>query len=407
MTEFVLGGAGPVKRRRSSARVSAAELAERTPASRDRYVDFLRAASIVAVVFGHWFIALIWRQQGYTAVYSAIGVTSGLWVATWIFQVIPIFFFVGGFSNLVTYEAVRARGETTSAFLRSRAVRLLKPTALFIGAWLVLEVILHLVDAGGTGLVRGVRLGNTLPFGPLWFLLVYFVVVMVSPITSALHRRFGALVPGVMVGGAILVDTLAFGGGVEQVRWLNLGLVWLLAHQLGYFYADGSLPALPRRAHVAMALSGLAALGVLTNIGVYPRSMLGTDAAFFHLRAIEKTSNMNPPTLCIVALTFWLVGLAMVVRDPLTRWLQRVRPWTAVIVANGVIMTLFLWHMSAYFLAILLLWPLGLGHELDSTSSWWLQRPAWEIVPAAILLLVVALVGRFERPASRRAARES
>ena len=27
-----------------------------TPASRDRVVDFLRAASIVAVVFGHWFV---------------------------------------------------------------------------------------------------------------------------------------------------------------------------------------------------------------------------------------------------------------------------------------------------------------------------------------------------------------
>jgi fucose 4-O-acetylase-like acetyltransferase len=30
------------------------ELASRTPDTRDRYVDFLRAASILAVVLGHW-----------------------------------------------------------------------------------------------------------------------------------------------------------------------------------------------------------------------------------------------------------------------------------------------------------------------------------------------------------------
>jgi hypothetical protein len=35
-----------------------------TPATRDRVVDFLRAASIVAVVFGHWMIGIVWWQDG-------------------------------------------------------------------------------------------------------------------------------------------------------------------------------------------------------------------------------------------------------------------------------------------------------------------------------------------------------
>ena len=39
-------------------------MAERTPATRDRYVDFLRAFSIATVVIGHWFIAIIvWRGR--------------------------------------------------------------------------------------------------------------------------------------------------------------------------------------------------------------------------------------------------------------------------------------------------------------------------------------------------------
>ncbi len=41
------------------AAVSLDELAANTPGTRDRSVDFLRAAAILAVVFGHWFIGII------------------------------------------------------------------------------------------------------------------------------------------------------------------------------------------------------------------------------------------------------------------------------------------------------------------------------------------------------------
>ena len=40
-----------------SAWTRAAEVAARTPPSRNRYVDFLRAASILCVVLGHWLAA--------------------------------------------------------------------------------------------------------------------------------------------------------------------------------------------------------------------------------------------------------------------------------------------------------------------------------------------------------------
>jgi hypothetical protein len=65
------------------------------------------------------------------------------------------------------------------------------------------------------------------------------------------------------------------------------------------------------------------------------------------------------------------------------------------------IMTLFLWHMTAYLLAVLALWPLGLGQQHDSTVGWWFERPIWIAVPAAILALLVAVFGRFERPLRR------
>lgn len=375
------------------------ELARRTPPERDRYVDFLRAFSIATVVFGHFFIALIHRRGGAIGVHNVVGVASGLWLATWILQVMPLFFFVGGFSNLKTYDSLRERGRGYREFMRTRAIRLLKPTAVFLAVWTVIQVALHIFDVGGSGLIRL----SFLPFGPQWFLIVYLGVVAATPMMLRLHRRHGTRVIVVLVALVAIIDVLRFalpqlrgaetsirlGGDYAWAGLPNIAFVWLLAHQLGFFYVEGSLARLGRRRHAAIAASGLLSLVVLTNIGIYPRSMVGTD--------IEKVSNMNPPTMCIVALTFWLVGAAMLLRPRVSRWLQRERPWTGVIFANSMIMTVFLWHLTAYLIAILLLWPLGLGHESDNTLRWWAERPVWLMVPSLVLIPIVALLARFER----------
>jgi hypothetical protein len=64
-------------------------------------------------------------------------------------------------------------------------------------------------------------------------------------------------------------------------------------------------------------------------------------------------------------------------------------------------MTLFLWHMTAFLCAILVLWPLGLAREHDSTAAWWLQRPVIISISAAFLVGLIAIFGRFERPRPR------
>ena len=396
------------------------ELVAKTPDTRDRYVDFLRATSIVAVVFGHWFIGIIWWQRGIIRDTSAIGVTSWLWLATWFLQVMPIFFFVGGFSNMVTFRSYERRGESSWAFVKSRLVRLLRPSLVFLGVWVVVQVGLHLADIGApvgvrlwddTRMLRGVLPpAATIPFGPLWFLAVYLIIVCVAPVTIRLHRRFGIRVPIVMAVATVLIDVVAFGFGHPGLRYLNIVPVLLLPHQLGHFYADGTLTRQPRRVFVAMAAAGLAGLILLTNpwifepfadrfrwfpgIGHYPKSLLGTD--------VEPLSNAYPPTVCFMLAGIWAIGLAMLLRPAASRWLERARPWRAVIVTNGVIMTLFLWHMTAYLVAILVLWPLGFGHEHDSTVRWWLERPLWELGPGLLLLGIVMAVGRFERPRRSR-----
>jgi hypothetical protein len=362
------------------------DLALHTPAERDRYVDFLRAFSICTVVCGHWLVAVIWWRNEMIGVHSAVGVTSGLWLATWVLQVMPLFFFVGGFSNLKSLEASTRRSEPYGVWLRGRLARLLRPTLVFATVWLGLQILFHLADIGGDGLVRV----SMSPFGPLWFLLVYIGVVALTPAMLSLHRRLALTTISLLAGAAAVVDILRFGARIDGIGWLNLALVWLFAHQLGFLYADGRLVSAGRRAHAMLALIGVVGLVALTNIGPYPRSMVGTD--------VERISNMNPPTVCIVALTVWLVGLAMLFRERAARWLANKRPWTTVIAANSMIMTVYLWHLTAYLISIALLYPIGLGRPSDSTASWWLQRPLWVAVPAVILAGLVAIFGRYERP---------
>jgi hypothetical protein len=382
------------------------ELVARTPATRDRYVDFLRALSILVVVVGHWLVGVVYWEGGVIGSSSAIGRTPWLWIATWFLQVMPIFFFVGGFSNLVTYRAFHRRGESTWEFLRTRLARLLRPTLVFAAVWTVIQVGLHLFDIGSptTPFLRGMRPpGATIPFGPLWFLAVYAGVLVLSPVMIRLHERFGLAVVVVMVVGAAVADAVGFITPFEEARWANVAFVWLLPHQLGFFYADDRITGLSRGALWGMALGGLGTMLLLSNpifgdagrdwfgIGHYPKSLLGTD--------VERITNTYPPTIMLVAMAFWSIGVALLLRGPLTRWLRRDRPWKATIFVNSVIMTLFLWHMTAFLLAVLVLWPIGFGQQGDTTAAWWLERPLWVIVPAIFLTGMVATFGRFERRA--------
>jgi hypothetical protein len=230
----------------------------------------------------------------------------------------------------------------------------------------------------------------------MWFLFVYGGVIALAPPLAALHDRYGVAVPAILIVGVAAIDVTRFGFAGRGVGWLNLALVWLAIHQLGFFYADGSLVAAGRRAWWTLAGAGLGLLVVLTNLEVffddlwYPRSMVGVD--------IEPVSNMSPPSLAIVALGLWQVGAAMLLRRRAQLWLAKVHIWTAVIAVNTMIMTLFLWHLTAFVVTVVVLYPIGLGQPVEPTASWWLQRPIWLVAPLVVLAPIVAMFARFERP---------
>src|SRR5258705_13812729 len=112
-------------------------LAATTPATRDRYVDLLRVASLATVILGHWLMAApVVAADGSVRVTNVLALVPALQPLTWLFQIMPVFFLVGGFAHGTALTSIERRGGGHVDFARPPAGRVLGPTAAFIWRWL-------------------------------------------------------------------------------------------------------------------------------------------------------------------------------------------------------------------------------------------------------------------------------
>lgn len=373
---------------------SAAEINTATRPDRDRFVDFLRAASISVVVLGHWLLADVTWHNGDVSGRNALGVLPQIHILTWILQVMPLFFFAGGFANAVSLRAAKARG--ANDFYRRRFSRLLRPCVGFAAVWAGVAVVLMALGVSGA---RVHTLASTIAI-PLWFLAVYSCLILVAPVMHRLHVRFGARVPLVLAVCALLVDIAH-----RSMGWTgsaNFLFVWLLPHQIGFLYADGSLQRAGRRACALMAAGAFAVVVALTTSGFAPVSMVGVPGA--------RISNNSPPSFALAMHCVSLIGFALLARPRLVGWLEHPSVWASIVRLNLVAMTLFLWHMTALIIGAYLLYPLRFPQPPAGSTLWWSLRPVWMAALLAILAVLVRSFARFEtgvgaRRRDRRAPR--
>ena len=303
-------------------------IADQTPESRNRVADTWRVVALLVVVFGHWLSASVWVEPDgtVTVLNSLEWIPYAAW-ATWIVQVMPVFFFVGGYANA---KALRSRSTDRRTWLVTRFRRLFTPAVPVIVVWTVLALVLRpFIDAD---LVYAGVLNATIP---LWFLAVYLMLIAIAPLTRAVWVRIGPWSVIAFAAAAVVVDLAYRVLDVPGVGWLNLIFVWGTVHQIGYWWeAAETRASLPRPA-AALAISGsaLAGLIVVTVLDWYPVAMITIPGA--------GPQNVTPPTSALILLAIAQIGVILATSVAVRRWSARRRPWTFVVAVSGFIMSIY------------------------------------------------------------------
>jgi surface polysaccharide O-acyltransferase-like enzyme len=364
-------------------------LAAKTPESRNRVVDFWRVVAILMVVFGHWLAASIWLKPDdeIELLNSLEWVPYAAWI-TWIVQVMPVFFLAGGYANARGLRKVIEGEERRRDWITARMRRLFTPVIPLLLVWVLLIVVMRTFVPPEV-----VYAGAMSATVPVWFLAVYLILTAAAPFTHAWWRRGGPPTIVVFAAAAILVDVLRFFADVPGIGWANFVFVWAAVHQVGYWWSDrdageGVSPATGR----VVAVVSLAVLVTVTWVpGLYPVAMVGIPGS--------ETTNMTPPTFAIAILGMVQFGIIIALQPAVRRLMARVKAWHAVVAFSGVIMTVYLWHLSAMSLvaaAGLFAFDGAAFRVEPGTTAWWLSRPLWLVVLAAVTLGLVAIFARFE-----------
>jgi hypothetical protein len=370
-----------------------------TPDRRDRVVDAARALSIVIVTLWHWTLSVTHRTTGGDLVMpNPVDAVPGGRLLTWVLQIMPMFFLVGGYANLAGWESHREKGRSAGRFVADRLRRLSVPTAVWAGVWLAVEAIAATVLPGPHRWMWQWFPGY---LTPLWFLAVYSLLIAAVPLTAELHARHPAGTLAALAALIALGSVLGRGLALGWAEWVTLALVWLFCHQLGHAWRTWQLGRRPTAQRLAVTGAGLLTLVVLTTFAGYPRSMVGVVG--------DTESNIFPTNAAIAALAVFQLGLLALITPAATRLLRRPAVWKPVVALNVVAITVFLWHMTAYLAA---LWVYErLGHTLlpEPTAAWWAQRWYWLLGPLIALVPLIAAFAPVEirtRGSGRRTGRD-
>jgi hypothetical protein len=209
---------------------------------------------------------------------------------------------------------------------------------------------------------------------PLWFLAVYLVLVLITPIAIRAHRRSPVVAFAGLALAAVLVDAARFGFGWSGPAMVAASFVsvWALVHQFGFVFDDLRRSSLVTR--VAVAVGGIGGLAALVTFGPYPLAMVGVPG--------EPVSNMGPPTLAPVLLGVFQLGVVAALSTHLQSFALRHRAGLAV--AGAWTMPVFVWHLLGWAVFYAALRALKVDVVAEPTAEWWKQRPIWFLGPLVV-----------------------
>lgn len=376
------------------------------PAGRDLTLDLARVVCVVLVVFVHILFTGVGRApDGSLLIERTVEAQSWFTAASWIANIMPLFFVVGGYAARAGWRSASTRGDSAEDFVRVRLLRLARPALpLFVFFTVVLGAT-RLIGIDPT-LVDTVAIGVG---SPLWFLAAYMIVQALAPAMMRLHERYGAWVLLGLLAGAVLVDTFRFtviGGflGIQPVAGTGYGLgqelfgipnivfVWLFAQQIGFFLFDGWFGACRWWQLLLLIGAGYAALWGLVSMGGYSWNMLG---------------NQWPPTTAMVMLAVIQAAALTLLHAPLTALMRHRAAQGVVFLIGSRLMTIYLWHLPMIMVLIGIQLALPIPLPAPGSAVWWWTRPLFLIVVLAAVWVLSLWLIRFEKVPAAGPARFS
>lgn len=360
------------------------QLTAATPATRNRAIDAYRAGAMVAVAAGHWLAAAIVRDGDSIAGANALDYSRSLHWLTYLFQVMPLFFCLGGYSNAASLDAHHRAGRANADWVAARLRRLTKPAGYLAGTWFAVVAVALM-----TGLAPSIALGASAAAAiPLWFLANYVADTALAPTTLRWHRTHGWRFSAALAGVFALIE-VAHLTGVPVLPKLNIVVGWMLFQVLGFWWRDGLLPSAARLR--SLAAGSAAVCGALVALGPWPLAMVRVPS--------QPLSNTWPPSAPLVFFGLAYCFIAIAAAPAVDGWLKgHRRAWSTVAAANTITMTVYLWHFTALAIVGGLWFALGLiGDAPVGSGSWWIAKIPMLVAATIVLAAIVALVGKKER----------
>jgi hypothetical protein len=352
-----------------------AEVEANTPATRDRAIDVIRIVSLLGVVIGHTVMATSTIRDD-VFIWSNLLTASAIFQAlTWVFQIMPLFFFAGVAACVDTWRPDTSWGN----WLMRGCTRLYRPVFYYLAFWVsALAILRYFLPEHVYEPVAGIT------WQLLWFLGAYVLVLAAVPLLARITTT-GRLLAAVVGAYAFIamIDAIRINTDAPtSLSYRNL-LAWLIPGMLGVAYRRNLLAG---RGALLLGMVMLAVNLAVMWLGPYKLSLVGIETQ--HLK------NMTPPSLLLAGHAIMMCAFAIAAAPAITRWARRPRVWRLTAIGNSGAMTLYLWHIPA-LLAMQLVFDY-LGHPRYAASA-----PgfiALSVLQLGVMAIIVATVFVVLRP---------
>jgi hypothetical protein len=258
------------------------------------------------------------------------------------------------------------------------------PTAAYIAWALVTVAVTRAAGMPGAELAEAGWLAAL----HLWFLPVYLLLIALTPLMLAAHKRWGLTVPVCMAVATALVNAGERGSHLHFLGYAEYLLVWGSIHQWGFAWQDRSLTS-PRWRLYVMTACGAALLVALVASRTFNADMVGSG-------------NTNPPSIALLAFAAAQSGIVLAAEPWVAGLLARPRLSRLLSRSNAAVMTVYLWHFVPVVIISVAFYVTGvIPQPAVGSALWFAWRPAWFALLTVVFVPLVAFVMWAERPLLR------